>query len=61
MAIEDELHDLVIIATTSGLNVLECSCGWRMNRPGAYPSNYSPWPVRDIVDVSNSHLTAVTS
>ena len=56
-----EAHNLAVSASDQEIVYLECSCGWLISRPGTGSDQYAPWSMREIVDISNSHLTAVTS
>lgn len=57
----DDRHDVTITSNQYSVISLECSCGWIMERPGKFLDRYEPWAVREIVDISNAHLTEATT
>jgi hypothetical protein len=48
----DEEHTLTISAHNTDVVHLDCTCGWHMMRPGSSPEVFHPWPVKEIVAVS---------
>ena len=56
-----ENHAITVHCNNLDVVSLECACGWQMDRPGEWPDQYDPWPVREIVNLSNRHLTEMTS
>jgi len=47
-------HLMVIGANLWESMLLECSCGWQQNHD-------SPWDVREIVDICNTHFKETAS
>jgi len=57
----DEPHNMSVTASEEDVVYIECSCGWLVARPGSGSDRMAPWSVREIVNISNSHLTAASS